>query len=147
VEYLGKKEVSAVLLELSLPDSEGIDTFDKLFTAAAHTPILILGNKANEALAKRAVERGAHDYLLATHIDGYSLPRALRNAIEQQAIEEASYAEKERALVTLNSIGDGVLYTDIAGNVAYLNLVAETMTGWAPGRSGGTNLLPKSSDY
>jgi diguanylate cyclase (GGDEF)-like protein/PAS domain S-box-containing protein len=130
LEYLCKKEVSAVLLELSLPDSEGIDTFDKLFTVAAHTPILILGNKANEALAKRAVERGAHDYLLETHIDGYSLPRALRNAIEQQAIEEASYAEKERALVTLNSIGDGVLYTDIAGNVAYLNLVAETMTGW-----------------
>jgi diguanylate cyclase (GGDEF)-like protein/PAS domain S-box-containing protein len=130
LEYLCKKEVSAVLLELSLPDSEGIDTFDTLFTAAAHTPILILGNKANEALAKRAVERGAHDYLLATHIDGYSLPRALRNAIEQQAIEDASYADKERALVTLNSIGDAVLYTDIAGNVAYLNLVAETMTGW-----------------
>jgi diguanylate cyclase (GGDEF)-like protein/PAS domain S-box-containing protein len=130
LEYLCKKEVSAVLLELSLPDSDGIDTFDKLFTAAAHTPILILGNKANEALAKRAVERGAHDYLLATHIDGYSLPRALRNAIEQQAIADASYAEKERALVTLNAIGDGVLFTDIAGNVACLNLVAETMTGW-----------------
>src|SRR3981081_3211241 len=131
LEFLCKKEVSAVLLELSLPDCEGIDTFDKLFTAAAHTPILILGNQANEAMARRAVERGAHDYLLATHIDGYSLPRALRNAIEQQAIEDASYTEKERALVTINSIGDGVLYTDIAGNVAYLNLVAETMTGWS----------------
>jgi len=44
--------------------------------------------------------------------------------------EEALYAEKERAQVTLNSIGDAVLTTDIAGCVTYLNLVAETMTGW-----------------
>lgn len=44
--------------------------------------------------------------------------------------EEALFAEKERAQVTLNSIGDAVLTTDTAGNVTYLNLVAETMTGW-----------------
>lgn len=45
--------------------------------------------------------------------------------------EEALFAEKERAQVTLNSIGDAVLTTDIAGCVNYLNLVAETMTGWS----------------
>ena len=44
--------------------------------------------------------------------------------------EEALFAEKERAQVTLNSIGDAVLTTDTTGNVTYLNLVAETMTGW-----------------
>jgi len=40
------------------------------------------------------------------------------------------YVEKERAVVTLNSIGDAVLCTDTSGNITYLNLVAETMTGW-----------------
>ncbi len=45
--------------------------------------------------------------------------------------EEALFAEKERAQVTLNSIGDAVLTTDVDGTVTYLNLVAETMTGWA----------------
>lgn len=44
--------------------------------------------------------------------------------------EEALFAEKERAQVTLNSIGDAVLTTDVDGNLTYLNLVAETMTGW-----------------
>ncbi len=44
--------------------------------------------------------------------------------------EEALFEEKERAQVTLNSIGDAVLATDIEGNVTYLNLVAENMTGW-----------------
>lgn len=50
---------------------------------------------------------------------------ALRNA------EEALFDEKERAQVTLNSIGDAVLTTDTLGNVTYLNLVAEGMTGWS----------------
>ena len=48
-----------------------------------------------------------------------------------QAAEEALFAEKERAQVTLNSIGDAVLTTDLLGKVTYLNLVAESMTGWS----------------
>jgi diguanylate cyclase (GGDEF)-like protein/PAS domain S-box-containing protein len=127
---LSKRGVDAVLLELSLPDSHGIETFDKLFAAAPDVPILILGGNGNEALAKQAVGRGAQDYLLPGHLDSYSLPRALRNAIERKAVEDALYVEKERAVVTLNSIGDAVLCTDISGNITYLNLVAETMTGW-----------------
>jgi len=47
-----------------------------------------------------------------------------------RAAEEALFEEKERAQVTLNSIGDAVVTTDLLGNVTYLNLVAETMTGW-----------------
>ncbi len=48
-----------------------------------------------------------------------------------RAAEEALFEEKERAQVTLNSIGDAVLTTDLAGKVTYLNLVAEAMTGWS----------------
>ena len=127
---LSKRGIAAVLLALSLPDSQGIETFDKLFTAAPDVPILILGLNANEALAKEAAGRGAQDYLLPDHLDSYSLPRALRNGIERKAVEDALYVEKERAVVTLNSIGDAVLCTDISGKISYLNLVAETMTGW-----------------
>jgi diguanylate cyclase (GGDEF)-like protein/PAS domain S-box-containing protein len=129
LERLSKGGINAVLLELSLPDSHGIETFDKLFSAAPDVPILVLGN-GNEALAKEAVGRGAQDYLLAGHLDSYSLPRALRNAIERKAVEDALYVEKERAVVTLNSIGDAVLCTNISGTITYLNLVAEAMTGW-----------------
>ena len=131
VERLSKKGISAVLLQLSLPDSQGIETFDKLFAAAPDVPILILGGVAEEARAKQAVGRGAQDYLLPDRLDSYSLARALRNAIERKVVEDALFAEKERAEVTLNSIGDAVLCTDISGNITYLNLVAETMTGWS----------------
>jgi diguanylate cyclase (GGDEF)-like protein/PAS domain S-box-containing protein len=130
LERLSKRGIAAVLLDLSLPDSRGMESFDRLFAAAPDVPILILGVNANEALAKEAVARGAQDYLQPDHLDSYSLSRALRNAIERKAVEDALYAEKERAVVTLNSIGDAVLCTDISGRITYLNLVAETMTGW-----------------
>src|SRR5713226_4798797 len=110
--------------------SQRIQTFDKLLIAAPDVPILILGGPDDEALAKQAVARGAQDYLLPGHLDSYSLPRALRNAIERKAVEDALFVEKERAEVTLNSIGDAVLGTDISGNLTYLNLFAESMTGW-----------------
>jgi diguanylate cyclase (GGDEF)-like protein/PAS domain S-box-containing protein len=130
LERLSKKGIAAVLLDLSLPDSEGVATFDKLFAASPDIPILILAGNASEELAKEAVSRGAQDYLVAAHLDTYSLQRALRNAVERKGIEDALYVEKERAVVTLNSIGDAVLCTNISGNITYLNIVAERMTGW-----------------
>jgi diguanylate cyclase (GGDEF)-like protein/PAS domain S-box-containing protein len=130
LERLSKKGIAAILLDLSLPDSEGVATFDKLFATSPDVPILILAGDAPEALAKEAVSRGAQDYLVAAHLDTYSLQRALRNAVERKSIEDALFVEKERAVVTLNSIGDAVLCTDIFGNITYLNIVAEKMTGW-----------------
>jgi diguanylate cyclase (GGDEF)-like protein/PAS domain S-box-containing protein len=130
IERLSKKGIAAVLLDLSLPDSEGVATFDKLFAASPDIPILILAGNSSEVLAKEAVSHGAQDYLVAGHQDTYSLQRALRNAVERKGIEDALHVEKERAVVTLNSIGDAVLCTNISGNITYLNIVAEKMTGW-----------------
>jgi len=130
LKRLIKEGIDAILLELSLPDSSGLETFDKLQAAAADIPILILGGNDDEAQAKEGVARGAQDYLVPGHLDAYSLTRAVRNAIERKAVEDALFLERERAVVTLNSIGDAVLCTDISGKVTYLNLVAETMTGW-----------------
>ncbi len=127
---LSQGGVDALLLNLSLPDSQGIETFDKLLVAAPDIPILILGNDDDDELSKQAVGRGAQDYLPPGHLDSYSLPRALRNAITRKAVEDSLYLEQERTLVTLNSIGDAVLCTDGFGRITYLNLVAETMTGW-----------------
>ena len=50
---------------------------------------------------------------------------------ERQAIEDELFAEKERAQITLDSIGDAVICTDLAGNISFLNRVAEKMTGWS----------------
>jgi PAS domain S-box-containing protein len=140
IERLREPGIAAVLLDLSLPDSDGIHTFEELFKVAPDIPILVLGGEDEEAAAE-AVSRGAQDYLLPNHLDSYSLPRALRSAIERKLVEDALYVERERALVTLNSIGDAVICTDVDGNVTYMNLVAETMTGWSPQEAIGQPLL------
>jgi diguanylate cyclase (GGDEF)-like protein/PAS domain S-box-containing protein len=131
VERLRQKGMWAIFANLSLPDSQGLDTFRKLLQAAPDVPTLILGGIEDEAIATEALRHGAKDYLLEGHIDTYSFARAIRNMAERKATEEAFFAEKERAQVTLNSIGDAVLSTDALGNVTYLNAVAEKMTGWS----------------
>ena len=75
------------------------------------------------------------------------LLRALRDAVERNRIEEALFAETERAQVALNSIGDGVLCTDFAGNVTFLNAVAETMTGWSLAGGGRPAWLKSSKSW
>jgi diguanylate cyclase (GGDEF)-like protein/PAS domain S-box-containing protein len=129
LERLSHKGISAILL--SLPDSKGIEVFDRVFLAASSIPILVLGRVADNDIAKEALRHGAQDYLLEGHVDTYLLPRAVRAMIQRKASEEALFIEKEHAQVTLNSIGDAVLSTDIFGNVTYLNVAAENMTGWS----------------
>jgi diguanylate cyclase (GGDEF)-like protein/PAS domain S-box-containing protein len=125
-----KDEVAAVVVDLLLPEGRELDTFDQIFLASPHIPILVLSNSEHEEVAKQAVQRGAQDYILDNRLDSYSLSKALHNMLERAVNAEALFIEKERAQVTLNSIGDAVISTDVAGNVTYLNQVAEAMTGW-----------------
>ena len=131
VQRLDQKTVWAIFANTSLPDSQGLDTIDKLIQAAPGVPILVLGGAEDEGLCREALRRGAKDYLLEGHIDAYSFGRAIRNMAERETAEEASSQETERAAITLNSIGNAVLSTDIFGKVTYLNVVAEDMTGWS----------------
>src|ERR1700678_2738371 len=123
--------IGAVLLDLFLPDSAGMETFDRLFQAAPQIPILILTAVQDEDTAKLAVQRGAQEYLMNDRLDAYLLPKAVRSMIERAANMEALFEEKERAQVTLDSIGDAVISTDVTGSVTYLNAVAESLTGWS----------------
>ncbi len=126
----GTKRATAIFVDLFLPDSKGIATFDRLFAAAPEIPILILSALRDEHTALQAVQRGAQDYILEGRLDSYVVAKALRNMIERAAHTDTLFEEKERARVTLESIGDAVISTDSAGRVTYVNAVAEALTGW-----------------
>ncbi|PYR31494.1 MAG: two-component system response regulator, partial [Acidobacteria bacterium] len=130
LERLSRDGIEVVLLDLRLADSHGLAGLERLLGAFPHVPLLVLSSLDDENFARQAVQHGARDYLLKNHIDGRALPRTLRHIIESSAADEAFFAEKERSEVTLNSIGDAVISTDLSGNVTYLNAVAEGMTGW-----------------
>jgi len=132
--------ISAVVTDLFLPDSQGIETLERLLRASPDMPILVVSRRCDEPVARQAVQRGAQDYLLLEHLDGYSLPKALNSMLERAARAEALRVATERAQVTLNSIGDAVVSTDTAGNITYLNHVAELMTGWSSSEASGRPL-------
>jgi diguanylate cyclase (GGDEF)-like protein/PAS domain S-box-containing protein len=123
--------IAIVLVEFFLPDSQGIETFDALFKIAPLVPIMTLSDEVHERLSIEAVERGAQGFLSKGHFPSTLVPQALRSIIQRKCVEDALFVEKERARVTLESIGDGILSTDVAGNITYLNAQAERLTGWS----------------
>src|ERR1700692_2590423 len=134
------KEFWAIFLNLSLPDSQGLETFDKLALAVPGVPTLIIAGAKDVAVALEALRHGAKDYLLEDHLDRDSFVRAIRNMAERKTAREMVSAEKERAQMTLNSIGDAVLSTDLEGRVTYLNVVAEKITGWTREEAAGKDV-------
>jgi diguanylate cyclase (GGDEF)-like protein/PAS domain S-box-containing protein len=138
--HLGKNPVDIVLLDLGLPDSQGLDAVWRARAAAPRMPLVVLTGRDDETLAAQALQEGAQDYLVKGQIDARGLRRALRYAIERKNMEEALFAEKERAQVTLNCIGDAIISTDVEGGVTYLNPVAERMTGWSREQAAGRSL-------
>jgi len=129
-KHLLDHAVDIIVLDLGLPDAQGVSAVRRTHAAAPHIPLVVLTGLDDEVMAAQALQEGAQDYLIKGEIDARSLLRSLRYAVERKNAEEALFVEKERALVTLNSIGDAVICTDISGNITYLNLVAEKMTGW-----------------
>lgn len=80
---LGEGGIDVVLLDLVLPDSEELDTFFRVRAANADVPVVILSSLDDITLAARAVESGAQDYLVKTHINGAQLMRSIHYAIER----------------------------------------------------------------
>lgn len=74
------------MLDLSLPDSTGLDTFIRLYMQAPDVPIVVLTGLDDEATATQAVQAGAQDYLVKGHVSGDLLVRAMRYAIERHRL-------------------------------------------------------------
>ena len=137
VEYLGRNAVDVILLDLGLPDAEGLSAIRQVRAAAVHVPLVVLTGLDDEATAGLALQQGAQDYLIKGQIETRGLMRSLRYARERKTMESTLFEEKERAQVTLNCISDAVACTDESGEITFLNVVAERMTGWSLGRALG----------
>jgi diguanylate cyclase (GGDEF)-like protein/PAS domain S-box-containing protein len=133
IERLRKGGVGAVVLDLTLPDSHGVETFDKVFQAASRVPVLILSEVDAEEMARQAVERGAEDYVVKNQSVGHRLRAVVRTMIDRRVAEAEATAlvlQNEVAKLTLDAIEEAVLRTDTNGDVTYLNRMAERLTGW-----------------
>ena len=84
----------AVLLDLSLPDSQGLETIGRLAAAAPNLPIVVLTGVADEAVAREAVRCGAQDYLVKGQADATTIAQAIHYAIDRKQAEEALRAQR-----------------------------------------------------
>ncbi len=139
--HLSEREVDVILLDLGLPDAQGLMAVRRAQAAAPRVALVVLTGLDDESLAAQALQEGAQDYLIKGQIEARGLLRALRYAAERKIMEEALFVEKERAQVTLGCIGEAVVCTDIAGKISFLNAAAEQLTGWTLAESAGRPMV------
>lgn len=87
LKILEGNQVDVVLLDLGLPDSQGLESFTSIFKKYHHIPIIILTGLADEEMGIQSIKYGAQDYLVKGEFNGKLLARAIQYAIERKKIE------------------------------------------------------------
>jgi signal transduction histidine kinase len=89
LQHLATQSSDVVLLDLTLPDSDGWNSFDRVHGGFPRVPVVILTGRNDQVLAARAMQGGAQDYLRKDQVDAETLSRSLRYAIERKRAAEA----------------------------------------------------------
>ncbi len=129
LERLAETSFDVVLLDLSLPDSQGLDTVVRMRAASKNISIVVLTGVEDEELGVRLIQAGAQDYLVKGQVTGHLLTRSLRYAVERERVE-AALREQTRILHSiLHSLGEGVVVTAPDDTPVLLNPAAERILG------------------
>jgi signal transduction histidine kinase/DNA-binding NarL/FixJ family response regulator len=109
VKNLQRGQFDILLLDLSLPDSAGRDTFLQARAEAPHLPIVVLTGVEDEVIGLDAVRHGIQDYLIKGQADGRQIARAIRYAIERKRAEE-ELQQLNRTLRALGNSNQALMY-------------------------------------
>jgi|CXWL01.1.fsa_nt_gi PAS domain S-box-containing protein len=121
LERLAEARFDAVLLDLALPDSQGLDTLVRLHGAAKAVPIVVLTGIEDEALGVRLIQAGAQDYLVKGQVTGHLLTRSLRYAAERKRVEEELGESEARLRAILDNSPNLVFLKDTQGRYLHIN--------------------------
>lgn len=115
-----RQTIDAILLDLNLPDSHGLETIDTLITEALDVPTVVLTGIADEEIGIAAIQHGASDYLTKDQIGPEMLRRAVVYAVQRHLSQRNYQRMAEIHRQTLASISDAVFITDDAGRFTYV---------------------------
>ena len=131
LKQLQLQHFDVALLDLSLPDSDGLETFSRLHHVAENMPIVLLTGQVDESLALRALKAGAQDYLMKEKVLSGVLPRVIRYAIERKFAQQALHESEAR----LHDLFDGTsdLIQSIApdGRIFFVNRAWREKLGYS----------------
>jgi DNA-binding response OmpR family regulator len=108
-----ENEFDIILLDLFLPDSQGLDTLYTSLSNAPGIPIILLTGMDDEGLAIEALQAGAQDYIVKGRDDFFFLARSIRYAIERKRIENELRMSEMRYRMLFNSIDDAICVFEI----------------------------------
>jgi signal transduction histidine kinase len=129
---LGQGHVDAVLLDLGLPDSSGLDTIRQVVTSNPEVPVIIVSGLSDESVAEEAVALGAQDYVLKNAVTPKDLARAVTYAIRRQDVIEETERVKSDQLDAKDRFLSHVsheLRTPLAAVHQFVSLVADESVG------------------
>ena len=129
------------MLDLSLPDADGLETLVRTHAQAPSVPIVVLTGLDDEGLAIRAVREGAQDYLVKGQVTGQLLVRAMRYATERKRAVEALQRSEEYFRSLIENALDIITVLDIDGTVRYGSPSFERVLGYPQGALTGQNLF------
>src|SRR5690606_1716501 len=133
LSLLDQKAFDIVLLDLSLPDSRGLETLSRLHAHAPDVPIVVLTGYNNGRIGVQAVQAGAQDYLVKGEVDSNLLVRALRYAIERHRAEETLRKREEEYRSLIDDVFDNasvaVFILDRDFKVVWINEATEQYFG------------------
>lgn len=129
LRWLDTGRADVILLDLSLPDSQGLQTYFSVHAHAPATPVVILSGHDDDDLALDAVRAGAEDYLAKQHADGHSLVRTMRHAVERRRGARALRESEARYRTIVETAEEGILQIDDQGRVRFANARMGRMLG------------------
>jgi diguanylate cyclase (GGDEF)-like protein/PAS domain S-box-containing protein len=130
LERITLQNYDTCFLDYKMGKYNGLDLLKEAVKIKPRLPIILLTGISDHQLDVEAMKEGAADFLVKGEVNSVILERAIRYSIAQKKLEEELHNAKERVIVTLDSIGDAVITTDIYSRVIYLNRTARGFTGW-----------------
>ncbi len=132
IRCLTQAAFDIILLDLSLPDSQGAETLGRMHAAAQGIPIVLVTGREDEELGLQLIQAGAQDYLVKGQTTAPLLARALKYAVERKRLEE-ELRQKTRFLQSvLDNMAEGVVMADERGTFQVWNQAAERIIGSGP---------------
>ena len=129
LDSLSQETFEVCLLDLSLPDSHGLETLVKVREQAPGLPIVVLTGLDDEAFGLSTLQAGAQDYLIKGQVESDGLARAIRYAIERQRAEEALATERQRLRTLIDNLPDVIYLKDTQGHFIIGNRAVAHMMG------------------